>query len=764
MKQILKKLIEQILYSKQKAEIEANFEYTIFRNDDVSFDSDLEHFRMICEIFHKYGFTQLHGITLYGVTNCKYIINGIPAMYATIKPEEIYDYKICKSVSKQFIGDNKLLIEYLNSIPDEIALHGLYHSDYSTMSYEQQETDIREGLRLLHELFPNKEIRTFIAPFNHANQYTYEICKKFGLRVSAEEGDHLEDMIASERGPILKNQLYRYHHHRFYPESTFSYYDLSLAKLEEYLVKNSFTVNQETGRVRPAISLLKECVEKHSAQNWYIYAYREFESRKHAWYAYEWIKKNVPINGKVLEVACGAGGMLYHLQSDGFNDLAGYDFDNNAIAAAKEINSAIEGNIKFFVDDATAPVNKGTYDVIVWVNGMYHLENYSLNNFFDKHVRLLNDNGYVIFDMVDDSFNKVDQNEFSTQDWGKEGEKRPSEYKIRMSKKDVVNIAKKYNAELIKTYSVEDIIPRTVYVFQRKRPRICLLCDRPNWAHDHSAQELKKFLNDEFCFDIKYVVDHDEISKKQYDAIMVFFWGEDYYKKFKIPKRKVIKQVSSHRWQFDEPYGPMSTESFVCKYLYDAETIICPSKILFDLLAPYVKHLYLCGKGYSANKFRYIKERTGEISLCTVGNLKDPVKGVQDILIPSAEGYKMDMVQDMKHEELLDFYNDHDVYVVASKHEADPLPLIESMACGCFPIASAIGIAPELIRHKENGYIVSERSVDEFRGAYKWCLEHLEYIREQAPRTAQEIYDNRRWELMSENYRNMFRCHTDKLT
>ena len=258
MKNLIKKILKRILplrmrdvlvkvYNKVFKAPEPEFPCTIFRNDDVSYDTNLEHFKHFCQVFHKHGYIQMHGIVIYGKCNDTYVIDGIPCMYDTIKPLDIYDYDSCKKVSTDFIGDNKELIEYLNSIPDEIALHGLIHSNYSAMSYEKQEHDIKEGLGLLHELFPNKNITTFIAPFNLTNDYTYEICKKYGLRVSALEGEHLEDMIHNHRGKIEFGQLYRYHHHRFYPESTFKYYDLSIEKLDAYLDTHNIAIANNRG-------------------------------------------------------------------------------------------------------------------------------------------------------------------------------------------------------------------------------------------------------------------------------------------------------------------------------------------------------------------------------------------------------------------------------------------------------------------------------------------------------------------------------------
>lgn len=507
------------------------FKDTIFRNDDVAYDSNLDCFRKICDIFHKYGYCQLHGIILFGRMNCSYIVNGIPAMYDSIDPYDIYNYDICRSVSSNyFIGDNKALVDYINSIPDPIALHGLFHSDYSQMSYEQQEADIKEGLRLMHMLFPHKSIDTFIAPFNHSNQDTTRICDKYGLRISAQEGEHLEEMVDRNRGIIMPGQVYRYHHHRFNPESTFFYYDLNLDKLDHYL--------------------------------------------------------------------------------------------------------------------------------------QYH---------------------------------------------------------------------------------------------RLERPKICLLCDVPNWAFHNSAIEIKKNLSEEFDFDIKYAKDEPKINPNNYDLLYIFFWGDQKYKKWGFPYTKVIKKVSSHRWESDLRYGPCTPAEFVEKYLNDIFAVICPSKILYKKLQPYIGNLYLCGDGYSPKKFFFKNKRTGPVSLCMAGNLNDPIKGVHDILIPSAKGYQLDLADSLPHEDLCEFYNQHDLYVVSSQSESNPLPLIESMACGCFPISSRIGIAPEIIRHQENGYLVKERTPEAFADAYDWCSENIDYIRSRAYENAMEMYNNRRWEIKAENYRKVFR-------
>lgn len=696
-------------------------ETIVFRNDDVSYDTNLANFICFNRIFHRFGYVQLHGVTLWGKCNDTLIKNGIPCMYDSIEPDEIYEYEKCVKVSVDYVGNNEALIDYLNSIPDPIALHGLYHSDYSTMTYEQQDHDIAEGLKCLKELFPNKQIDTFVAPFNHTNENTYKVCSKYGLRVSAFEGEHLEDRIANGKGPLYEGELYRYHHHRFYPESTYFYYDLSLEVLQEYMKKYAYTVVDKMGRVLPSLGMIEACAKENNINKVGLE-----KTIVHVIEAY--MNEYLDVNDRILQMDCGIGILLHRLWAFGYSNLYGNEHDERYFHTAKRIIQMIGSNIIIMGQNISELLEQQKMKAVVYINdsNVNRLRTYDV---FNISASILEDVGYVIL-----------------------GNPKESEYEL-------IDMASKFNAMLVNAKPYSQNGKDVVYVFKRIKPRVCLLCDRPNWAHDNSAKEIQKYLSNEFIIDIKYVVDHEELDINGYDAFHVLFWGETSYKNFKYSKSRIVKQVSSHRWQFDKPYGPMSVDAFSKEYLEDAATVICPSKILYDILKPSIKNLFLCGKGYAPELFRYIKPRSGELSLCMVGNLKDPVKGVEDILKPASKGYHLDIAQTIRHDELLHFYNEHDVYVVSSIHEADPLPLIESMACGCFPIATKIGIAPELIRHKENGYLVENRTIEDFRKAIDWCNNNILYIRNKAKQIAKEMFEKRRWEVMIANYRNMYRDH-----
>jgi glycosyltransferase involved in cell wall biosynthesis len=730
---------------------------TLFRNDDVSFDTDTKHFMKFCAVFHQRGYSQIHGITLYGNTNCSYTDrSGNPLVYENEADISNLSYEKIKRLSKDiFIGNNKELINYLNSIPDAVALHGLYHTDYSKMSCEDQENDIAEGLSLLNKLFPHKVISIFIPPFNRINQDTKRICRKYNLGISALEGKHMEALINKKKCRIRKGELYRYHHHRFYPESTFSYYDLNFEKLDKF-------INQKQKFRLPPLRLVEEAVALFNTQSWYIYAFKDFKKRKHAHNAYKWIINHIGKDNSILETGCGLGGMLYFLWSKGYARLSGYDIDKAAIDVGNFLSNKTGASIDFMVSDGFSPILELKYDVIVGINWIYHVPGYSLELFVEKHLPYLTKTGYLIFDMIDSSYNKVENNQYLTSDWNKPVEKRrQSEYIVRYSKSDVVSIAERYGLRLAAIIDTDnnDVIPRKIYVLQEKSKCIWLLCDRPNWAFDFSAKEIANYLNDEYSIDIKYVENKPKLDESKFDLLHVFFWGETYQRKFKIQKNKILKEISSHRFEDNKLYGPCTPKEMAIKYLREAEHVFCTSERLFNMFSDIRRNVFLTENGYSNKLFYFKKERYGGMTICWAGNINDEVKGVKDILIPACGSeFTLNIASMLKHDKMVDFYNSNDILVVCSRNEAEPLPLIESMACGCFPVCCDVGIVPEIVRHKENGYIVAKRTPDAFREAFVWCRENIDFVREAGKKNADIMYKTKRWELMAEGFRKLYRA------
>lgn len=296
----------------------------------------------------------------------------------------------------------------------------------------------------------------------------------------------------------------------------------------------------------------------------------------------------------------------------------------------------------------------------------------------------------------------------------------------------------------------------------KKKPRVLLLVDRPGWAFDHSARQIVRQLSKEFSFDIRYVVNKPIIKSDDYDLLYVFFWGEKLYQEFGFDPEATIKEVSSHRWEDDERYGPCIPPEFVRRYLNDAGTLACTSHRLFDTLRDWHPHVLHTPNGINPSHFYPLHNRHGSLTIGWAGNANDPVKRFNELFVPAVVG-KFDYLVasgDYTHRQMNDFYNKVDLFVVSSKHEGEPLTLLEAMAAGCFPICVDVGIVPEVIRNGENGLIV-DPTPDSFIRAFQWCKENIDTVRMVGKKNADFIRSQRSWPVTAPAFLRTFHAALD---
>lgn len=293
---------------------------------------------------------------------------------------------------------------------------------------------------------------------------------------------------------------------------------------------------------------------------------------------------------------------------------------------------------------------------------------------------------------------------------------------------------------------------RPVVAPDGRKPRVVILADRPGWAHDASAIPISRSLSDEFEVRVEYVSRHPNLSRWPFDIIYVLFWGEEYHHKYVSDAKRVIKQISSHRWQDRFTPGQLAE-----KYLMDAGTLAVPSKRLQDLLAPH-RQVFLAQKGFDPTVFLAGQRPKEGLRIGWVGRIDDSCKGLNDIIRPAAgDDFELRIAGgDLTRAQMAGFYNSIDVICIASTGEGDPLPLIEGMACGCFPICVDVGIVPELVQHAQNGLIV-DRTEAAFREAFQWCAENVEYVRAAGLRNARDMLRTRTWEVVSAQWRTVMR-------
>lgn len=286
-----------------------------------------------------------------------------------------------------------------------------------------------------------------------------------------------------------------------------------------------------------------------------------------------------------------------------------------------------------------------------------------------------------------------------------------------------------------------------------------MLADRPGWAFSQIARSLGARLSDRY--DMRLVhreVEPVELRDEDVDLLYVFFWGDDSYQHLGIDPAKIVKEVASHRWALEERYGRLSLEEFARTRLADCRLVTTPSRRLYDELRRVCDSVAHCPNGVETGVFRPGRPRRGRLRVGWVGNPGDACKGLRDVLVPACEGrFALERTDGRRdRDEVARLYRRCDVIAIASTAESQPLPLLEGMACGCFPVATDVGIVPELVRSPRNGLVV-ERSVEAFREAFAWCDANLDDVRRAGAANAELIRAERSWDgRLAERFAEVF--------
>lgn len=268
-----------------------------------------------------------------------------------------------------------------------------------------------------------------------------------------------------------------------------------------------------------------------------------------------------------------------------------------------------------------------------------------------------------------------------------------------------------------------------------------------------------RHLSERFEFVAAYGERDVECEAARADLVLDFWWRTRLNTRFP----RVITQVSSHRWR-QHKYGKLYPATLVRKFLAASALVVVPSLRLLSILRDGAEglgrqfDLALTPKGFHSETFGdFDRRQSGDLAIGWAGAGRQPDKRLSVILEACSEVGIAPRLADqcLTQDEMPDFYNAVDVITCASDAEGDPRPLIEGMACGCFPVVVDVGIVPELVRHGDNGLIV-ERSTEAFVEAFRWCRANLDYVRAAGKRNAREMLASRTWAQTSAKWGDAF--------
>lgn len=110
----------------------------------------------------------------------------------------------------------------------------------------------------------------------------------------------------------------------------------------------------------------------------------------------------------------------------------------------------------------------------------------------------------------------------------------------------------------------------------------------------------------------------------------------------------------------------------------------------------------------------------------------------------------------LKSEEtIINAYNAADVFVLPSLEDNLPNTIMEALSCGVPCLAFNSGGIPEMIKHKETGYLAQHKSSDDLAEGLSWILDSD--IEELSKNARQFVLDNYSEDVVAEKYMSLYK-------
>ena len=105
-------------------------------------------------------------------------------------------------------------------------------------------------------------------------------------------------------------------------------------------------------------------------------------------------------------------------------------------------------------------------------------------------------------------------------------------------------------------------------------------------------------------------------------------------------------------------------------------------------------------------------------------------------------------------EQMVELYNMVDLYVTPSLQDNLPNTIVEAMACGIPCVGFNVGGIPEMIDHKQNGYVATYRDANDFARGIEWALTaDYNELSQAARQKAQDTYSE---EAVAKKYMEVY--------
>ncbi len=108
------------------------------------------------------------------------------------------------------------------------------------------------------------------------------------------------------------------------------------------------------------------------------------------------------------------------------------------------------------------------------------------------------------------------------------------------------------------------------------------------------------------------------------------------------------------------------------------------------------------------------------------------------------------------YQEVAEFYNCLDLYLVTSREECGPEAIMESMACGVPLVSTCVGMAPDIIKHRHNAMMVEVGNIEGIVECADELLKNQGLSREMVKNGLNTVKDYS-WDNISQQYFGLYK-------
>lgn len=234
---------------------------------------------------------------------------------------------------------------------------------------------------------------------------------------------------------------------------------------------------------------------------------------------------------------------------------------------------------------------------------------------------------------------------------------------------------------------------------------ILFVTDKQGRIQYNRAKILQRIIKDH-VIDVITLKDKD-VNWGKYD--LVYYFHFSLYKKIPAPKNiTIITSVTSHKCLLDFKK--------TLKVLSRFDRVSVNNTILFDKFKDHVKDLYYTPNGVETSIFTPDhNDLNDDLVFGWVGNIDRAIKRYNEIVIPLSKKYTFKIIGTSKKDgvdkllnkqDMRDYYNSIDYFIVSSEAEGTPNPALEAMSCGIPVITTKVGNMIEIVDPGVNGFFV----------------------------------------------------------